>query len=182
MALDRIQSVDGDDIVSADADILVIVGETSGGFGSFAFGEPMFGDSDEGQISAYVLDLAAGSYALTGSAAQLAQVLLLLVEPGSYALTGSDIGAVVSWLLNAAPGSYTLTGSAAQLALQLLLNAAAGSYTITGGDAFLWLAIPSGHRISLVFLDNRYVVVANENRMTVVPFEDRTTVVAQEPI
>jgi hypothetical protein len=56
----------------------------------------------------------------------------LAAEAGSYAITGVAANLLASRLLSASAGSYALTGVAADLLVSRLLSAAVGSYAITG--------------------------------------------------
>jgi hypothetical protein len=80
---------------------------------------------------ATTLPAAAGSYALTGTAAAFATKLT--AAGGSYTIAGTAASFISPTKLPAAAGSYTVTGVSA--ALKLGLVAGAGSYTITGTAA-----------------------------------------------
>jgi len=87
--------------------------------------------------SGYTLTASAGSYALTGNAANTLYARIMTASAGSYALTGVDALLVKSgsYSFNAEPGSYTLVGSNALV--DLSMNAEVGSYALTGRDATL---------------------------------------------
>jgi hypothetical protein len=91
--------------------------------------------------SAYDLDCAAGSYAVTGAALTPAAAMLLNAAAGGYALTGAALTPAAAMLLNAAAGSYAITGAAITAPAAMLLNAAAGAYAITGAAATLSRAV-----------------------------------------
>ena len=90
------------------------------------------------EAATYTLVGAAGSYALSGTAATLSKAIAstytLAASAGSYGLAGAD--AVIGHGLIVEAGSYALTGSSATLAKlavgDRLLPAGAGSYHLTG--------------------------------------------------
>lgn len=84
----------------------------------------------------------AGSYALTGTAANLKFGRKTAADSGSYTLTGTAAGLVHGWNLAAAAGSYTLTGSSANLLWKRIAGAGAGSYALTGTAATLRRGYP----------------------------------------
>lgn len=90
-----------------------------------------------GGAAAFELDLAPGSYVVTGAQAQLLEAAILNLAPGSYAVTGVQAQLVRGRFLNLVPGAYALTGAQAQLLEAAMLNLAPGSYAITGAVAQL---------------------------------------------
>lgn len=97
---------------------------------------------------AYKLTAAAGSYTLTGTAAPLLR--RQTAAAGTYALTGT--AATVAYKFTAAAGSYTLTGTAASFAYKL--SSAAGSYALTGSAA----AFPTGNNVILATDPGAYTI------------------------
>lgn len=87
--------------------------------------------------SGYTLTAAAGSYALSGQAANLLKGRVLVCAAGSYALSGQAAILQKNSVLVAAAGSYTFSGQAANLLKGSALVASAGSYTFTGQAATL---------------------------------------------
>lgn len=85
------------------------------------------------------LPAAAGSYSYTGTNAALSKGRILSVDAGSYAFTGSDATFEIGHVLQAEAGSYTYTGTDVTLVVTqpAVLDAEAGSYTYTGTDAAL---------------------------------------------
>jgi hypothetical protein len=79
----------------------------------------------------------AGSYAVSGAAAILACGRFINAETGSYALSGAAASLLGNRALLADPGALAITGANATLAAGLMFNAEAGSYEITGADATL---------------------------------------------
>lgn len=98
--------------------------------------------------TAYSLNLAAGSYAITGAAATVTRARLFNAAAGSYSINGAANSLLAGRALNLAAGAYTLTGSAAALLVNRLLSLASGSYALTGAGASLLrgmlLALASG--------------------------------------
>lgn len=88
----------------------------------------------------YELAAAVGSYALTGTAASLKQGYEVAGAVGSYVINGTDATLTytpVSETLSADAGSYSLTGTAASLEQGYRLTCAPGSYSLAGTDATL---------------------------------------------
>lgn len=80
-----------------------------------------------------VLNVATGSYTLTGEAASLFHSGTLPVATGTYALTGYAASLFETHLvLGATAGSYTLTGNAVSFLEDRVLTASIGSYTSIG--------------------------------------------------
>lgn len=85
----------------------------------------------------------AGSYAVTGTAAGLSVGRVLdAASTTSFAVTGTD--ATFKWtrVLDAQSGAYAVGGTAASLLVGYRLDAQSGSYVITGTDATLSVATP----------------------------------------
>src|SRR5512146_2931512 len=82
--------------------------------------------------TAYTLSAAAGSYALTGTAATLKCTRKVTADAGTYTWTGTDAALKRGYPLTAEAGTYTLTGSAVGLRATRKLSAGAGSYSWTG--------------------------------------------------
>lgn len=79
----------------------------------------------------------AGSYTVSGSAADLLRSLILSGDAGSYTVSGATASLLRSKLLSADAGTYSVAGQAADLLRALLLTGDAGSYTLTGAAATL---------------------------------------------
>lgn len=90
-----------------------------------------------GPVAGRMLNAAPGSYALTGFLAALARGYQINAQPGSYAITGSSASTVADRLLNAAPGAYAVTGQSAAAVAGRVLSADPGSYALTGAVADL---------------------------------------------
>ncbi len=78
-----------------------------------------------------------GSYALTGTAATLRRNLPIVAGAGSYALTGTAATPKHAWIEAAGAGSYSLSGATAGVLHQWKVAAGVGSYVLTGTDATL---------------------------------------------
>lgn len=85
----------------------------------------------------YTLSAAAGSYAITGTAATLKRGKAISAAAGSYAVTGTAAGLKRALKVSAAAGSYAVTGTAAGVKRGRKVAAAAGSYAVTGSTAGL---------------------------------------------
>lgn len=85
----------------------------------------------------YTLTAAAGTFSLTGQAANFKRQLRLLASAGAFTMTGRAAGLRVSRRLVAAAGSYAMTGYAATLLRLRILTAQAGSFALTGQAAGL---------------------------------------------
>ena len=83
------------------------------------------------------LTAAAGSYAITGTAATLKASKRVTAASGTYAITGSAATLRRNLPLTAAAGSYAITGSVAALKLTRVIVAASGTYSISGTAATL---------------------------------------------
>jgi hypothetical protein len=89
--------------------------------------------------TAYSLNAAAGSYAVSGSSATLTLTQTINAASGAYAVTGSNIGVALAISLVASAGSHVITGAAATLTtgLSYFLTIDAGAYGVTGAAATL---------------------------------------------
>lgn len=90
-------------------------------------------------LRGFSLDAEAGTYTLTGASATLVELAVtkLFAEAGSYGVTGSDAGFIRAILFDAEVGAYELSGEDAELVRSLLLEGGAGSYSVAGQDATL---------------------------------------------
>lgn len=79
----------------------------------------------------------AGSYAVSGSTADLLRSLILSGDAGAYTVSGATASLLRSKLLSADAGTYSVAGQAADLLRALVLTGDAGSYTLTGAAATL---------------------------------------------
>lgn len=86
---------------------------------------------------ARVVSAAAGSYSLTGTIVTLRKNLPLAAGAGSYSLTGTAASLLHQWKLPAAAGSYAVTGTLASLSRGALLSVDAGAYILSGAAAAL---------------------------------------------
>ena len=84
-----------------------------------------------------IITAAAGSYALTGTAASLERGRVVVAAAGSYALTGTAASLERGRDVNADAGSYALTGTATSLEYGREVVADVGAYALTGVDAGL---------------------------------------------
>jgi hypothetical protein len=131
--------------------------------------------------TAYSLAAAAGSYALTGSAAALKAARLLAAAAGAYTLTGSAATVRVARLLSAAAGAYVVTGQAAGLYKGRTLTAGAGSYGLSGSAAALKAArkiVATAGTYALTGSDATliYTIVSTSGRVYILPATGRTFV------
>jgi len=69
-------------------------------------------DPTRAGTAAYVLNVDAGSYSITGAPARLLASRQLNAGAGSYAISGKATGLLASRVLAAAPGAYVVTGNA----------------------------------------------------------------------
>ena len=182
MSFVPIITADGSGILTADGSVLGHDVADSGGFGVFAYGESQYGDGAFSFSLSYSLSVDPGSYAVTGSAADLRALRLLAAAAGSYLLTGDVATFFAEIPFNAAAGTYAINGSPASFSAVYFFLANAGAYALTGSSAKLSFFSPGGTRITLVFKENRMASVENENRTTDVPFESRLATVEQEYI
>ncbi len=84
-------------------------------------------------LTHYDLDVSAGSFAVTGTAATLTRVRQLAANTGSFSVTGANVELLPAKHLDVDAGSFALTGSA----LNWWMMAPAGSFTVTGSTADL---------------------------------------------
>ena len=105
------------------------------------FGQHYPGSSYPGQAgvaaTAYRLDCAAGSYAVTGTASAFLRALRLAAAVGTYAIAGSIAALKAARLVAVDAGAYSVTGAASALRFGYSLIATAGSYAVTGIAAAL---------------------------------------------
>jgi hypothetical protein len=85
----------------------------------------------------FVLDAAAGSYAISGTAADLLYGRVLDAAAGSYAISGTATDLLYGRVLDAAAGSYAISGTAASLELGRVIIPEAGTYSLTGTSSSL---------------------------------------------
>lgn len=93
-------------------------------------------------LAARVLDLAVGVLALSGQAADLARGFPLDASAGVYAIAGAAAEFPVTRVLDAAGGSYGLAGAAAELLAARVLDLGPGTYLATGQAAELLRGFP----------------------------------------
>ena len=95
--------------------------------------EPAAGGTD------YTITADAGSYSITGTAADLHQGRNITAEAGSLTISGGDADLDVGYVMSAEGGSLTITGQDANLTVASIYNldASPGSYTISGQSANL---------------------------------------------
>jgi hypothetical protein len=86
---------------------------------------------------AYLLDLDAGSYVMTGYEAGLSISRLLETGAGAYILTSQDADILRNFLLSTETGNYNTTGQDTALVLARVLGLDIGSYAINGQAATL---------------------------------------------
>jgi hypothetical protein len=79
-----------------------------------------------------------GSYAITGSPADLLYGRFVSADAGSYAITGVSADLLYSRFVSADAGAYALAGFGATLDFVRVLSADAGSYALTGFEATLF--------------------------------------------
>lgn len=83
------------------------------------------------------LQTVTGSYAITGSAANLTVNRNLDTTTGSYSHTGQAVDFAIAKRLELATGSYSYSGQAADFSKEYALDTVTGSYSYTGSDASL---------------------------------------------
>jgi hypothetical protein len=93
----------------------------------------------------YPLVLAAGAYALTGTALTLRAARVMSLAAGTIALTGTAMALRWTARVELASGSYVLTGSALTLRLSRRLALDPGAVTLTGSS----LGIVAGRALAL---------------------------------
>lgn len=86
-------------------------------------------------VTAYTITADAGSYAVTGTAADLKQGYRVTADSGSVAITGTAATLSQGVRITADPGSIAVTGTAVSFGIVRL--GAAGSYEVTGTTASL---------------------------------------------
>jgi len=79
----------------------------------------------------------AGSYAFTGQTATISKGRTIVAGDGSYALTGQDATLRKTYIVTADAGTYSIAGTDAGLRRDWKLAADAGSYAISGQEAAL---------------------------------------------
>lgn len=87
--------------------------------------------------TSYTLPADSGSFALTGTAANLEYNRLLAAAQGSFAVTANAATLKRGYALQAASGSFTLSGADAGLKHDRILQAGSASSQIAGTDASL---------------------------------------------
>lgn len=88
-------------------------------------------------LAGRALDAVAGSYAVTGQAAQLLAARVISADAGVYVLSGAAAGLLAGRVLVANPGAYVLSGAVAELLAGRLLVLDAGAYALSGAVAQL---------------------------------------------
>jgi hypothetical protein len=84
----------------------------------------------------------AGSYAVTGTDASLERGFEVAADGGSYAVTGTDAAlSITAKVVAAGSGSYAVTGTDANLEHGREIVPDAGSYAVTGTDATLEITV-----------------------------------------
>lgn len=110
--------------------------------------DPYLNVTAAGGVVDHPLTAGAGSFAVTGTAANVKVARLLSAGAGAYALTGTAALVKAGRAVAAGAGSYAYTGTAAALLHKDVLAAGSGSFALTGTDASLkkgWvLAAASG--------------------------------------
>ena len=82
-----------------------------------------------------ILPVAAGSFALSGTAADFG--ITMPAGAGGYSLAGQDIIFLKSLILSAGNGSFELSGTSTGLLSSRLIAAGSGSFSLTGQDVAL---------------------------------------------
>lgn len=90
--------------------------------------------TQEGSSAGYTIDLASGSYALSGQSVGLLLGRKIDIVQGSYTLTGQDVALSKGFTVALDSGSYALSGQAVELTAQRIIAIETGSYTLTGQD------------------------------------------------
>lgn len=85
----------------------------------------------------YTLTADAGSFSITGTAANLERNLKVVANTGSYVITGTAANLERSLKVVANAGSYSITGTAANLGYNRKVVADTGTFLITGANANL---------------------------------------------
>lgn len=85
----------------------------------------------------YELVCDAGSFALTGIAAELTVSRSISTDPASFTLTGLDVLLSAERSIAADPASFALSGQDAALSFQTILSPAPGSFTLLGTETDL---------------------------------------------
>ena len=98
-------------------------------------GTPFSYDIEYGRsLTDYILTADSGSYAITGTLADLLKGYLIAAASGSYSISGSDADLIYSsgYNLTAEAGSYLISGTAAALKYARIMTAESGAYILTG--------------------------------------------------
>lgn len=101
--------------------------------------------TQEGSSAGYTLDLASGSYALSGQSVGLLLGRKIDINQGSYTLTGQDVGLSKGFTAALDSGGYALSGQAVELTAQRTIAIETGSYTLTGQE----LGLAKGFTIAI---------------------------------
>ncbi len=82
------------------------------------------------------IQVAGGSYAVSGTAVATLHKWKTTLAGGSYAVSGTDTGFNKSGAFSVVvlPGSYAVTGTAVNTVLSVVIAASAGSYAVTGSN------------------------------------------------
>lgn len=91
------------------------------------------------------VDLGAGTYSLTGHDITVSYTTPVDLDAGSYTVTGYDLALTFDRAVDLDAGSYALIGNALGLTFETAVDLDAGSYTVTGYD----LSIQTGTGVSL---------------------------------
>jgi len=94
-------------------------------------------------VLSYTLAGDAGSYAVTGNAANLLYKRIMAANAGSYTVTGTVANLLFNKNLFADAGAYSILGGDATLFKQIIMAADGGLYSYSGSDAGLTI-IPRG--------------------------------------
>lgn len=116
-----------------------------------------------GSPTNYALTCAAGSYTLTGVAANLKTAHKLPAAAGSYTLSGVAASTKTARKLQAAAGAYALAGVAAAVPVARKLSAAAGGYTLSGVAA----SVPATRKLDAA--PGSYALAGNAATLTYTP-------------
>jgi hypothetical protein len=120
-------------VVAGDASVVGTTFTSSIKFSSLTYA-PLSGYSewDSSGGTAYTLSAAAGSYAITGTAALLKRSRRVVASAGSYAFTGSTAVVRKGYKATSGTGSYSVSGSSTTLRKASRLPVQSGSYAMNG--------------------------------------------------
>lgn len=119
-------------------------------------------------IPTYYMAGGAGSYALTGQAADKAYLRKVTGGAGAFTLSGLSSGFVRDYVVGTNLGTFSLTGNSSDLIYgRLPLSADAGSFTLDGQDAIVGPVIPITGEVGAFTMTGEDATFARQNRVAI---------------